>query len=252
MKNVEVPNVCDIQDVYIDLDAPISFEGAKGKIYTEKSTGNIVLHGVDSDASRQRYEMHKYWFGEVKPGLQKSGLDFFYWDASNNTFGARINDEIDAILDIATMPKSDDVIGFVSTLANNINNATLGFKIVVESVSEKEVIETKSKPKVKNGLFVMAVSDEEQKENAKKEREASMNDLFFKGVLYDYLEQNHDVKVSVCKVDDNGSKLGVDYHGCFLFTLTIQASVIDDGTSGDAIQNLLEEMDKYNVRCKLV
>lgn len=256
VKNVAVSNICDIQNVCIDLDTPISFDGTKGRIYTPSSTGDIVLHGVDSgvdtDVSRKRYEEHKYWFGEVKPGLQKAGLNFFYWDTSNYTFGARINDNMDAILDMATMPKSDDVVGFISTLANNINNTNLGFKIVDEIVSEKEVVETKIKAKVKKGPFVMVVSDEEKKENAKKEREASMNELFFKGVLYDYLEQNSDVKVSVCKVDKNGARLGVDYHGCFLFTLEIPTSIIDDGTSGDVIQNLLEEMDKYNVRCKLV
>ncbi|MCQ2207908.1 MAG: leucine-rich repeat domain-containing protein, partial [Paludibacteraceae bacterium] len=247
--DVKLSNLCTVTDGYFDLDAPLSFENSKGKLYSRKSTSELALYGIDTDESRQRYDLLNHWFGKVKPALKQSGFSFFYWNYADNTFAVRINDKIDVVFNTSTLLDAENVSGFINTLANNINNSNLGFKIVDEIVTAK--VQKAAKAQKKSGPFVMVVSDEEKNATAKADKVVMMNELFFKGQMDEYLEKNADVTITVCNVDMNVD-LGINYHDCFKFMIKVTTSSVEDGSAVAAVDSLLKEMDQYNVRCKLV
>lgn len=247
--DVKLSNLCTVTDGYFDLDAPLSFENSKGKLYSRKSTSELALYGIDTDESRQRYDLLNHWFGKVKPALKQSGFSFFYWNYADNTFAVRINDKIDVVFNTSTLLDAENVSGFINTLANNINNSNLGFKIVDEIVTAK--VQKAAKAQKKSGPFVMVVSDEEKNATAKADKVVMMNELFFKGQMDEYLEKNADVTITVCNVDMNVD-LGINYHDCFKFMIKVTTSSVEDGSAVAAVDSMLKELDQYNVRCKLV
>lgn len=247
--HVECFNLCHMKDVWVDIDGPFSFEATRGRLHTGKRTSTLVLHGTDTEKGHQQYELLKFWFGEVKPALMQHGFPSCYWNCTDNTFEVGINKNTNVIFETGVTPNAEDVAGFVKTLASNTGNAKLGFKIVDKIVTEQEKKAKKAKKKA--GPFVLVVSDAEKLEEAKTERLYMMRELLFKGIMSNYLEQNPDVGITVCKADSSVVELGIDYHGCFLFMLTLPASRVENGTAVTAVQDLLCEMDQYQVRCKL-
>lgn len=247
--HVEFFNLCHTEDVWLDLDGPFTFEATQGRLHIGKRTSNLVLHGTDTEKGHQRHELLKYWFGEMKPALVRHGFYSNYWNCTDNTFEVGINKNTNVIFETGVTPNAEDVAGFVKTLASNTGNAKLGFKIVDKIVTEQEKKAKKAKKKA--GPFVLVVSDAEKLEEAKTERLYMMRELLFKGIMSNYLEQNPDVGITVCKADSSVVELGIDFHGCFLFMLTLPASDVENGTAVTAVQDLLCEMEQFHVRCRL-
>lgn len=125
LKNLELPNLCIVEDGQLVLNEPFSFEGTKGQLKTKSSTIDVVVRGVDTEMGHQRYETQKYWLGQVKPALEQAGFKSCYWNAADNTFVVEINGKPNAVFETDGGPKVDNVSDFIDALVSDINNANI-------------------------------------------------------------------------------------------------------------------------------
>lgn len=122
LKNLELPNLCTVEDGQLELNEPFLFEGTKGQLRTSTSIIDVVVRGVDTEEGHQRYEALKFWLGQVKPALIQAGINSCYWNAADSTFVVKINKKSKVIFEPEGGSKAEDATGVVNTLLNNLDS----------------------------------------------------------------------------------------------------------------------------------
>lgn len=248
VKQVELSNVCKVEKAYFDLDTPILFEGTKGRLFYPESTGTVIIRVTDTDESRQRFEQHKHWFGEVKLALQKIGCNFFYWDMEDNTFAARMGN-FDFVFNGLELTPTEKAVSLISA----VNSLHSEFKMKLTASLGKAKEKGKAKSAPKKTLFVKAGDTEaQQTAAAKKEKMEFMIEQVILTQMSEYQSQNETVKFQICSSNKTSVELGVNYKDRFCFTTSITAEKVEDGTAAEALANILKKIDEHEIDFKVV
>lgn len=253
VKQVEMSNVCSVEKSYLDLDAPILFEGTNGRMYCSESTNKVIIRGIDCDESRQRFELHRYWFGEVKHALQALGCTFFYWDMVENTFAVRVGD-YDIVFNGSTLLPIDKVVGLVSVFYDTVQNEPFKMKIT-ESLNKAKAKPAPKKAK-KPSLFKTADTQDDvdsgKMSEAKKGKIAFMYEQIVLAQVSDYTSENEDVMIQLCSATKSNVVIGVNYKHRYCFTTSISTKKVEDGTVAEEITNMLRKLDENDIDFKVI
>lgn len=251
VKQIELTNVCKVEKAYLDLEAPLCFEGTNGSMYSSESTNKVVVRGLNTEESRQRFEKHLYWFGEVKPALQAVGCSFFYWDMEDNTFAVRVADYDITFNGLNILP-TDKVVNLVSVLSKALQNTTFKMKIT-ESLGKAKPAPKKP---AKKSLFKTATSEDDnmnkQTMDAKKEKLAFMYEQMILAQMDDYLSANESVQAQLCSSTKTNVVVGINYKYRFCFSTTVANAKVEDGSASEYITSLLKHLDQNDIDFKVL